>query len=225
MELKYMNNQSNTNIEKIMQEKVTALIDSGFIYSKLDEIAKIYNINIDQIGELNANINKMLLGIISEEDFIPFISKDLEINIDLAGKISEHVNSKILSEMRIKLREDSDIQIEKTPSETETISEKLPPSSTISSIEKAGQFTIDKEMPISRSNQYNDTNLNRDEVLKSIEDKTEEVRIPLVDHLLTTPVKNVQKIEIKEEKNDNLKSKATIQAENVTKIDPYREIV
>ncbi|MEK7213813.1 MAG: hypothetical protein AAB637_01725, partial [Patescibacteria group bacterium] len=90
-----------------------------------------------------------------------------------------------------------------TPPSTPPIN--LPTSSGLSDLEKAGEFTIEDDRMPSSSSQYKEMNVNKDEILKKIE----ETPNTFVDHMLNTPVSNPQQ---KEEKKPNI-------------VDPYREEV
>ena len=97
---------------------------------------------------------------------------------------------------------------------------KAPPASPIrntnlSDIERIGGFTIESR-PLSNSPQYNDTNPDREEVLKEIE-KYENTGskdgISFVDHLLSNPVSNKEQIKV---------IKPEVKKDTYT-TDPYRE--
>jgi len=192
-------------------------------FEKIQEIGKKYSLMLDDISELNDEINLLILGLTKQNDFVRNIAKRLEINDDMAYKISEDVNSEILDSIRDSLRELQEKEEQDTTEVEETPKIQIPPTQPIQSekviadIERIGQFTLEKTIP-SSSQQYNDTNLNREEILKSIEDKPkEEDHIPLVDHLLTTPIKSPQIIEnkiVEEKKPEQKKSYGA---------DPYRE--
>ena len=79
-------------------------------------------------------------------------------------------------------------------------------------LEQAGRFTVDK--PPVGIPQYKETNINKDTVLKGIEDKP---IAEMVDHLLTAPVNNVEVVEIKKPIEKKV-------VENIPySSDPYRE--
>lgn len=79
------------------------------------------------------------------------------------------------------------------------------------SLEQAGRFTIEKP-PVGMP-QYKEREINKENVLKGIEDPT----ISMVDHLLTTPVNTVSGIEVKKPVE-----KVVVEKKPYT-TDPYRE--
>ncbi len=116
-----------------------------------------------------------------------------------------------------------------------------PPSKNInlSDIERVGEFTLEKRPP-SHSPQYNDNNLDRDTVLREIEQYEHtgsKEGMNFVDHLLNKPISNPEqrkeiKPETKIENKTEIKSdiKTEIKTEGKTETtkytaDPYREPV
>lgn len=228
-----MNQEENA----IMREKLLSIINKGSIYSSLQIIAERNNLNLDQLGQLNAGLNMLFFDNLKVDDFVSQISKDLEIDDNLAKKIAGEINTEIILSIKQQLVNN----VEKT----ETIQPPIPPSSTPppptpepvpqkpapvyttgpSNLEQIGKFTIEPKPTPSSSTLYNDTSLNREDILKSIEDaqppKPEVKAVPLVDHLLTQPVNNQQKVEEKTvvvDKKENQPPKSY-------SVDPYREQV
>lgn len=211
MELKYM---EEINFEKNnMLNEIYSIINTGLIYKKLDPIANKYNLNLDQLGQLNSDVELFLYGKLKSSQLIKTIAENLEISVDVVNEIWKDIDKEIMTEIRSQLRVkfDKGTSIESPPSKPNQISD----------IEKIGQFTIEPKSPPSSSTLYNDTNLNREDVLKSIEDPMPENRplvAPLIDHLLTTPVNNTQKVEQREVVDKNIN-----QSPKSYSADPYRE--
>ena len=135
------------------------------IYEKTSAVAKKFDLHIDQLGELDAEIIGIFIGSFKSNDFIDHIVERLEIDRGTAVKIAEEVNKEIFQVIKAKLQADS-IEADKK-AKTEAIG----------SIEKAGDFTIipheiPKEIPLSpKSN-------NPINILSTIEDKTSEPLVP-----------------------------------------------
>lgn len=106
------------------------LAESAELYDQSEKIGNKFNLMIDQIGELDAEIRGVLLGIFKPSDFTNHITERLEIKKDLAQQITEEVNKEIFETIKKTLRADQE-------SQTET--------STIYSLEQAGGFSIEKE--------------------------------------------------------------------------------
>ena len=189
---------------KILEQKFNSLpddlkdaissTDTGKIVQMIGES---HGLMLDQISDLNEEVGYVMLGLTPTKSFTKTISKRLEIDEQKATDITKDINIKIFDKIKESIRkmeeefEANEENTEQSPIQPPT----SPASQTISAIEKAGDFTVEKEQaPQSSSPQYNDSNLNREQVLKDIEDKP----VPLVDHLLTTPMKNPEKVEVKQ---------------------------
>lgn len=207
-----------------MQDEIQKLVNSNVIYDKTIEIGKKNDLNIDQTGQLNSNIEMMLLGETKSSDFLSIIIKSLDIDNNKAKKIAEDVNEKIVLNVRQMLREMQE-KAEKEAGDTqiqdgEYIS--ITDSSNLSNthIEQAGKFTIENN-PQSSSPQYKENNISKEETLKQIEDTP----IPFVDHLLANPVSNPQTIE-QRIVDSNIVKTTSVPTKAESKpytADPYRE--
>lgn len=195
---------------KTLPQDLKDAIDSVEIGDLVAKIGDENNLMLDQSAELMDQTALVMLGIISSEEFSNNLVKKLQISDDKANVIGAEINDKIFNKIRESLQK-IQAQAESEPSEesTYTTPPSNLPSSTISSIEQAGNFTIDQQ-PSSSSDQYKDTNINKEATLKGIEDQP----IPMVDHLLTTPVSTPEQIEVKK----------VIENKPYT-ADPYREEV
>jgi curved DNA-binding protein CbpA len=98
--------------------------ESAELFDVSEKIGNQFGLHIDQIGELDSRIRAILRGLASSKSFSDEIKKVLEITPDLASKITEEVNKQVFQVLKTKMQD-----IEK---------------SSISDLEKIGNFTIDK---------------------------------------------------------------------------------
>ncbi len=224
-----------------MLDEVYSIVNDGLIYEKLNPIADKYNLNLDQLGQLNSDLELFLYGKIKSDTLIKTISDNLEISTEITNNIWKDIDEQIISEVRKQLRSkfekageinDRETEIEAQPPENVVPPSPIPTPPTPTpptpiTLEQAGQFTIEPKPVPSTSNLYRDNGLNREDILKSIEDAqipkpaepVQESKVNLVDHLLTTPKVNVQKVEQKQVVVD----KKPDQAPKSYAADPYRE--
>ena len=198
--MKYTKEQVEQRFENLPDELKEALA-SVETADELENIGKKHSLMLDQVSELADETGLVMLGFTKSDQFVRNVSQRLNINEAKAVDIARDVNSTILDKIRDGLRQ---IQ-EQAQSEEEIAPEapaNLPIAPTISAIEQAGGFTIENQ-PSSDSELYKDLNINKQAILNKIE----EDHIPLVDHLLTTPISNPQKVEVKKPYT----------------VDPYRE--
>ncbi len=214
-------NKNNMDTQQIIKERINELPDdirtaiaSTNLASKFDSIANKHNLHIDQNGALQTETLLVMIGLESTDDFLENVRKALEISSDEAYNIAKDVNTEILDNVRDSLRKiqsqaESESQ-NQTPVEEEVaaVEPTLNKEETVASIEHAGDFKIENTQPQSSSPQYKETDINREALLKGIEDAP----VPLVDHLLTTPISNEKVVEVK----DVTDTKADA-------LDPYRE--
>lgn len=202
-----------------MDEKIKSIIESGFVYEKLETIGDKFNLKLDQVGQLNADLEMFLYGKIKSSEILDVISKNIDVSGTIVEDIWKEIDLKILGSIKKQIQDGQN-----KPEEVSPIPEPL----INPTLEQAGQFTIEKPAPPSNSPLYNDTQLNREEILKEIEDVQHST---LIDHLLTTPVQNNQKVEEKKVIEDKkvVEEKKIIvdKKENQTPkpyaADPYRE--
>jgi hypothetical protein len=109
------------------------------IFLSCEEIGKLFDLHIDQIGELDSEIRTILLGIHKSSDFISNVTQRLEIDESIANKIAEEVNKKIFNILKEK------IKAETTEEKTPEPSIQTPPIVDHSDLERAGGFTIENE--------------------------------------------------------------------------------
>ena len=211
----------------------------------------MFNLNIDQMGELYAEIMDIFGGKRSSKDFVGDITDRLEIDAKSAVKIAQEVNKVIFQVIK------SGMQAESTTNDTQTTNR-----ATISSIEQAGGFTIEHDHPQSAASggangmdgasASDAQESDREALLAGIENPTalkaapmhETYTEPLIDHLLANPVatteQKVQQKVIEAPANLPTGSDTTSSAQTPSaassklpplttppkpKIDPYKEAV
>jgi len=214
---------------KVLPMDIREAITSTDLSSKFETISQKHGLRIDQSGSLQTETLLIMLGLESPEAYVDNLQKELEISRNEAMSIAKDVNTEILDSIRESLRkiqadeeginsnqaESSTGAINLNPKVIDTEGNEGPEANinkkeTISSIEHAGDFTIENT-PASSSPQYKESDINKDELLKQIEG---EQTVPLVDHLLTTPVNNPDVQEVKKVENKKAYS-----------VDPYRESI
>lgn len=105
-------------------EQFKALADSNEIYDQAIAVGNKFNLHIDQIGALGAEIRDILRGVAKPGDFTKDITESMEIDPALAKQITEAVNTDILQEIRKKMQA-------------------ISASQDIASIEQAGGFSVE----------------------------------------------------------------------------------
>ncbi|MDP3962459.1 MAG: hypothetical protein Q8Q03_01155, partial [bacterium] len=193
-----MDNQNTQNVPADILEA----IDSSNVYAKLETIADRYSLHIDQLGQLNADTEGVMVGKIKSDKFVDTIAKSLEIPEKTAEKIAIDINNEIFASIRESLRITQE-EAENPPQPASTTAKSIPLSSppppspnplnlgSVDKLEKAGNFTIEKIQP-SNSPQYNDSLLTKEGVLKEVEEAGKKTGVgegvSFVDHLLSNPV-------------------------------------
>ena len=190
-----------------LPEDTRAAIQNGDLQTKFNAIADRHGLHVDQSGSLQTATLMVMLGIEDGDAYIGNIRKELDVSQNEAESIAQDVNEQIFKGIRTSLRtmEESEEQLEE---------EKIQ-NIDVSSIETAGQFTLEKPEPVASSTQYNESSLNKESILKGIEGSQE----PMVDHLLKAPVVAPQKIETKAPESIPVEKTKPYTA------DPYREAI
>lgn len=200
-----------------LKKQLEQIALSDETYQKITKIGDKHNLMIDLQGELAAVIRNIIIGYQPAKDFVKNIEDKLEVSADEAREIAIDANLEILEPIQDKLQQiQKEAETRAEDEESSKIAGRAPinlPTGTISDIEQAGDFTIDLQ-PSSSSDQYNDTTISKEAVLKGIEDQP----IPMVDHLLTTPVSAPQQIEVKKVPEKPVEKKGYA-------ADPYREAI
>lgn len=77
------------------------------IFDICENIGKKFGLLIDQVGDLDMEVRKILLGKSKSEDLTSTLSKSLEINKVSAQQIVEEVNKQIFSTLKLKMQNQS----------------------------------------------------------------------------------------------------------------------
>ncbi len=220
-----------------ISEKIRLFANSVELYNIVEKIGAKFKLHIDQMGSLDAEIGDVLLGFSKSSEFINNTIKRLEINESLANQIATEVNKEIFATIKSNLQ-------------TQTESNEL----TISSIEQAGNFRVEKEAPEQTNNTV--TPADRARILAGVEDpqtptsaqtsnfstplvsgsssgqksssESENYTEPLVDYLLANPIAQSEKKVTVETKDTVPQAKIAPAVPVVPKKegpDPYREAV
>lgn len=200
-------------------------IRSNDLAGKFSAIAEKHGLHIDQNGALQTETLLVMLGLEPTVDYVNNIQRNLDVSRNEALSIAEDVNNEILNSIKNSLRtmqeggetEEMPVETIPTPPANLPIAPAVPNNA---SLEKAGQFTVEKN-PLSASPQYKEDNIDKEALLKSIEDKPELPATPMIDHLLTTHVNTPEKIEVREVKAQPIEKKA--EEKKPYTADPYRE--
>jgi hypothetical protein len=165
------------------------LADSVELYDQSEAIGAKFGLHIDQVGELDAEIRDVLNGVSASSDFSKHIIERLEIDRKLADQIVAEVNTAVFGALREQMQSSSISNEEKT---------------TISSLERAGNFNIEPTMGQNGNgvgdgkqdgNWKDVTHADRDAILAGVEDPKNDGADtqngdaePLVDYLLQNPI-------------------------------------
>jgi hypothetical protein len=180
-------------------QKIQRLLNDPKIYAVLEGIGNRFDLNIDQIGEIDAEIQRVILGMSKPADFTKNIAAALEIDEMKAKTITEATNTEVMGYIKEALRADD-----------------------ISALEKAGGFEIERPsesvMAKKPMNLLEDTAVEeKHDIMAGIEDPEPVVmrpagaaprKEPLVDQLLRGTTAVPEKKVMREEKQGD---------------DPYRE--
>src|SRR3989344_2644177 len=162
---------------------VQQAVTSPEIHEKIEIVGKKYGLMIDQLGELVDEIGLVLLGLHKSSDFVDQISKRLNISGKAALTISQEVNHEVFDSIKEYLRETED-GIQTTVPESRPEENQI---STLSSLERLGGFSVEKEVPETENNRV--TAADRGDILAGVAKTTsggtpENHTEPLVDYLL-----------------------------------------
>src|SRR5690348_837509 len=80
------------------------LARSAELYDTVEKIGATFDLHIDQIGELDAEIRDILEGSSQSADFSKHVAERLEIDRSLAEKITLAVNKEIFGAIKSKLQ-------------------------------------------------------------------------------------------------------------------------
>lgn len=202
----------------MVQEAIT----SADLPEKFNLISKKFNLRIDQSGVLQSQTTLVMLGLENSTDFIKNLMENAEMTKELAVAITTEVNTQIFSGIRSYLREMETVGEEKI-------------ADTNADIEKAGNFSVEKDQSAASLPAQPAENINKTDLLNSIENPDSQSNLPinmvnslpatatsvqpspLVDHLMSTPIATPH--EIIEKK---IPSSPPVPASRPSS-DPYRE--
>ena len=151
-------------------DSILRLSNSSDIYIACEKIGSEFGLYIDQIGELDAQIRHILRGYSKTQNFKSDIRRILGVNDDVALAIADRVNTQIFKPVKAELmsQEESDIAKNQT-----------------SSIERAGNFTLEKDVESEESSLATVDMPSGDRVnLLSNKPDPSTYREPLIDQLL-----------------------------------------
>lgn len=205
-------NYSDIQIEKRyndIPEEYKKIIDSPETTQKITDLGKKHGLLINQIGELVDIIVLIILGLESSADFIKNVMKRLEISRSLAEEITKDINQEIFSDIKLLLRQKEDESIKNNES-------------TVSSIEKAGDFNIVQAPDNLPVEPVNVTSADRGKILDNLENPPKNpyhnFTEPLVDYLLSNPVAET---ETKVSPNSNSSTSTNVGKDNINKMNEF----
>ena len=164
-------------MQKEIPEQFKEFVKSQQLSDSIQKIGKLFNLHIDQIGELGAEIRDILLGISKSSDFTKHVAERLEISRGDAEKIMEEVNKEVFQTLRMTLQSQVETVESQQPKDQPPIgasdrkfgSEQrfggttgsanggvlrdMPVNAPVkasanASLERAGNFSIEPEMPV-----------------------------------------------------------------------------
>jgi hypothetical protein len=188
-------------MDQNLPKQIKNLIDSPELVATVEQISTESGLNIDQEGELYAEIVDILRGLNKAGDFSKHIQERLQIKSIQSSQILQKVSEKIFNVLKMKMQSG-------TMSNSDLAAINAP-------LEQAGGFTIEKNEGVNGNGNGNGsingngdingiTSADRPKILNDIEypaqskekivEKIPEEphKEPLVDHLLTTPTVNAQ---------------------------------
>lgn len=218
-----------------LPETLKNIITSTELPEKIQSISDKYDLMLDNYSVLSNEIVLLILGATSQKDFVSNISNKMNMGTDICTNIAKDVNDQILNDIKSDLRESREPATDSiifNESEISPLPDKQPATSSYSiptkkpnpvvtsiptythppeitkdipNIEKVGNFKIEESTPSIVENKSQE--ISKDEVLKGIEEPEKLEQVSMIDHLLTTPISNKEKIidkkvEVKEYKTD-----------------------
>ncbi len=235
---------------KILEQKfnslppeIQAALTSVEVSEEMKKIANKHGLLLDQASILFDTTSHVILGLIPGKDFVKILSRDAKISSDLAQKVAVDINRDVLG--KIKLAIQISQEQESVAEEPEVIDDSLANQSTISNIEQAGGFSVDRE--VDNENITDSVPISRDAVLEGIENPsghtadppanlpTEQGGIsvsrdtdhfePMVDYLLQNTMGQAEHKTVVEQKPSIPVSpkKPVVQQQPRSGPDPYRE--
>lgn len=100
----YTRAQLDEMFEKLPNE-IQGMLDSNETISFLKQIEKKYDLSLEKVQELSAEIGTLMLGASSPQYFIPNIQKSMQISENIAKAITSEVNEKIFRPVKESLKD------------------------------------------------------------------------------------------------------------------------
>ncbi len=100
----YTRAQLDEMFEKLPNE-IQGVLDSNETISFLKQIEKKYDLPLEKVQELSAEIGMLLLGASSPQRFIPNIKESMKISEETAKAIASEVNEKIFRPVKESLKQ------------------------------------------------------------------------------------------------------------------------
>jgi hypothetical protein len=210
-------------------------VSSPEVNEIIQEIGRKHDLHIDQVGELVDAIGLVMLGLVPAKDFVRTFSEESGVEQKTAEQIADDINKEVFSQIRS--------SIQKMEDESQIKQNEKNKEAAISSIEKAGGFSIEPQTPTISPTPIVEGN--KEETLAHIEAPVKKIpqnvvsthTEPLMDRLLRTSVtqpeqKIVQKPSIVAPAPpanlpvapENAPVPPPRQENSKPKIDPYREL-
>ncbi|MDD5165478.1 MAG: hypothetical protein PHG25_03000 [Candidatus Pacebacteria bacterium] len=172
-------------------EELKKLAQDPKIYDAIEKIGGDFDLHIDQMGELDAEVRRIMLGLSNSKDFTKNISTLLEIDSVKSTKIAERINADLFQTIKSGLQSQSIPKIDTG-------------STTRSSFEAAGNFTVEPEQGSNNIDQSAHPLESHADLIAGIENPTpaqprsnstseNHVETMLVDHLLAGPIVSIEK--------------------------------
>ena len=183
----YTTEQIQAQFEKLPKELQKA-ISSQEVLNTIQAIGKKYELMIDQVGDLVDQVVLVILGFAKASTFVSDLSDRLSIDAKLSQMIATDINSQVFSTIKTQMREieekskkseDAARAIDEQTNDTgqqdiaalEQPLENDHAESTMSSVETAGDFSIDRPSSILESSS-GITVADRAKILAGVEDPT-----------------------------------------------------
>lgn len=88
-----------------LPEKVKNVLNSEESLQKMRDVAKKFDLHIDQEGELSDLTTLLLLGMLKPKEYIEKIQNKLNLSYDTSVKITEEVNNQIIQPIKEYIKE------------------------------------------------------------------------------------------------------------------------
>ncbi|MFA6554435.1 MAG: hypothetical protein WCS89_02910 [Candidatus Paceibacterota bacterium] len=191
---KFTAEEIQAQFEKLPKELQSA-ITSPEINETIQNVAKKYSLQVDQLGELVDLIGLIMLGIISSKNFIKEFSNETGLSEDISKAIAEDINREVFDKIRSYIREtdeeknainepqNSQLGIETPPTEP---TPPIQPPSTTPTLKPINPIILPPAVETPKSSHVLDLEKAGNMTIENEPNstKTEEYKEPLADHLL-----------------------------------------